>query len=182
MNYDDPELRDRLTTEYALGTLRGPARRRFERLVAGDRELARKVENWELRLNHLAESALTLEPPPRLWANIAEELWAAPRSERQAWFHRLWADLRFWRTLSALGAAAAAALVLHIALRPPQAELMEARLQRIDLLLQPHPGLFLAGNSYRGVAINSCIAEAGGIADRVLAHAAVAAAARPQLV
>lgn len=57
-----------------------------------------------------------------------------------------------------------------------------ARLQRIDLLLQPHPGLFLAGNSYRGVAINSCIAEAGGIADRVLAQAAVAAAARPQLV
>jgi len=57
-----------------------------------------------------------------------------------------------------------------------------ARLQRIDRLLQPHPGLFLAGNSYRGVAINSCIAEAGGIADRVLAHAAVASAARPQLV
>ena len=45
-----------------------------------------------------------------------------------------------------------------------------ARLQRIDALLQPYPGLFLAGNSYRGVSINSCVAESGAIADRVLAH------------
>jgi hypothetical protein len=43
------------------------------------------------------------------------------------------------------------------------------RLERIDTLLQRYPGLFVAGNSYRGVAINSCIAEAGGIADRVVA-------------
>lgn len=45
-----------------------------------------------------------------------------------------------------------------------------ARLQRIDELLQAHPGFFLAGNSYRGVALNSCIAEADAIAERVLAH------------
>jgi oxygen-dependent protoporphyrinogen oxidase len=45
-----------------------------------------------------------------------------------------------------------------------------ARLQRIDALLQPYPGLFLAGNSYRGVSINSCVAESGAIAERVLAH------------
>lgn len=140
MNYDNPELRDRLTTEYALGTLRGAARRRFERLMANDRELADTAEDWELRLNHLAESAPTLEPPPRLWANIAEELWAQPRSERRGWFDRLWADVRFWRSLSALGAAAAGAMLLYVALQPPPvapeqavtAELMEAQLQRID--------------------------------------------------
>jgi protoporphyrinogen/coproporphyrinogen III oxidase len=43
-----------------------------------------------------------------------------------------------------------------------------ARLQHIGSLLKAHPGLFLAGNSYRGVSINSCIAEAGAIADEVL--------------
>ena len=43
-----------------------------------------------------------------------------------------------------------------------------ARLHRIDTLLKAHPGLYLAGNSYRGVAINACIAEAGAIAERVL--------------
>lgn len=50
------------------------------------------------------------------------------------------------------------------------------RLQRIENLLQVHPGLFVAGNSYKGVAINACIAEAGPLAERVLA----AAAARPR--
>lgn len=44
------------------------------------------------------------------------------------------------------------------------------RLHRIDRLLHAHPGVFLAGNSYRGVSINSCIAEAGSIADTVLAY------------
>ena len=39
MRYADPDLRDRLAAEYALGTLRGPARRRFERLLAGDARL-----------------------------------------------------------------------------------------------------------------------------------------------
>jgi oxygen-dependent protoporphyrinogen oxidase len=45
-----------------------------------------------------------------------------------------------------------------------------SRLQRIDVLLQAHPGLFLAGNSYRGVSINSCIAESDAIAEKVLMH------------
>jgi protoporphyrinogen/coproporphyrinogen III oxidase len=41
------------------------------------------------------------------------------------------------------------------------------RLVRIDEALESLPGLFLAGNSYRGVAINSCVSEAGPLADRV---------------
>lgn len=56
-----------------------------------------------------------------------------------------------------------------------------ARLQRIETLLQPHPGLFLAGNSYRGVSINSCIAESGAIAERVLAHVATTGPRAPTM-
>jgi oxygen-dependent protoporphyrinogen oxidase len=42
------------------------------------------------------------------------------------------------------------------------------RLERIESRLALHPGLYVAGNGYRGVAINSCAAEAGPLADRLL--------------
>jgi oxygen-dependent protoporphyrinogen oxidase len=44
------------------------------------------------------------------------------------------------------------------------------RLARIERRLERHPGLYAAGNSYRGVAINSCVAEAGPLAERILAR------------
>src|SRR5215813_8278244 len=74
MNYRNPELRERLAAEYALGTLRGRARRRFERLLADDADLRRLVEGWELRLNTLAETALAVTPPARLWQRIEQRL------------------------------------------------------------------------------------------------------------
>ena len=46
----------------------------------------------------------------------------------------------------------------------------QSRLDRIDTALGAHPGLFLAGNSYRGVSINACIEDAPRIAARVAAH------------
>ena len=45
-----------------------------------------------------------------------------------------------------------------------------ARLREIDTRLHSAPGLFLAGNSYRALSMNACIAEAHGIADAVLNH------------
>lgn len=44
------------------------------------------------------------------------------------------------------------------------------RLGRVDRLLDGHPGLFVTGNSYRGAAMNACIATAGPLAGRVLGH------------
>lgn len=43
------------------------------------------------------------------------------------------------------------------------------RLARIEAHLARLPGLFVAGNSYRGVSINNCIADAGPVADAVVA-------------
>jgi oxygen-dependent protoporphyrinogen oxidase len=42
------------------------------------------------------------------------------------------------------------------------------RLDRIEAALGRWPGLHLAGNSYRGIAMNACIAEAGPLAERLL--------------
>jgi oxygen-dependent protoporphyrinogen oxidase len=43
-----------------------------------------------------------------------------------------------------------------------------ARMHQIDTLLSAHPGVLLAGNSYRGVSINACIADAPSVADAAL--------------
>jgi len=118
MNYGHPELRERLAADYALGTLRGPARRRFERLMADDAALRQQVEGWELRLNSLAESAPAVAPPPRLWARIEQRLGPAPMLASSGLFERLWQSLAFWRGLGLVATAAAATLVAYVALVP----------------------------------------------------------------
>jgi oxygen-dependent protoporphyrinogen oxidase len=45
----------------------------------------------------------------------------------------------------------------------------EKRLGAIEAALTRHPRLFLAGNSYRGISINACIADAPLVAKRVAA-------------
>ena len=52
-----------------------------------------------------------------------------------------------------------------------------ARLASIEHRLAAHPGLFLAGNSYRGVSINACVARRGP-ARRPRARGAAAGGAR----
>jgi anti-sigma-K factor RskA len=119
MNYADPELHDRLAAEYALGTLRGPARRRFVRLLSDDAYLRDLAEDWELRLNLLAESAPEVAPPAHVWQGIAARIGPAAAPVRDKRLNRLWESLGFWRGLSLAAAGAAAALALYVALQPP---------------------------------------------------------------
>jgi len=116
MKYDHPELRERLAAEYALGSLRGAARRRFERLLAADAPLRDLVQAWELRLNLLAESAPAVAPPARVWERILQRLGPAPA--REGLFARWWNSLGFWRGAGLLAMAATAALALYIGLTP----------------------------------------------------------------
>ena len=118
MNYTDPELRERLAADYALGTLRDPARKRFERLLADDPSLADLAQDWELRVNLLAESAPVVEPPAHVWDRIAQRIGHASAPVRESWLKRWWDSIGFWRGLGAVAAAAAAALAVHVALQP----------------------------------------------------------------
>jgi anti-sigma-K factor RskA len=140
MNYADPELHDRLAAEYALGTLRGPARRRFERLLSGDAYLRDLALDWELRVNLLAESAPAVEPPARVWQGIAKEIGQTSAPVRDSLLHRLWDSLGFWRGVSLAAAGAAAALAVYVALRPPdvgrqQVAALDQRLTGIETKL-----------------------------------------------
>jgi len=116
MKYEHPELRERLAAEYALGTLRGLARRRFERVLATDPALRAQVQDWELRLNLLAESAPAVAPPARVWQRIEQRLGPVPA--RAGVVSRWWNSLGFWRSASLLAAGAAAALAIYIAAAP----------------------------------------------------------------
>jgi anti-sigma-K factor RskA len=145
MNYADPELRDRLAAEYALGALRGLERRRFERLLSGDRDLRALVEDWELRLNLLGESAPAVEPRAQVWSEIARQIAPTPASTpaptpapaREGWLDRLSDSLAFWRAAAGLAAATAAALIFYVAFLPPsvapqQIAALHERLARIE--------------------------------------------------
>lgn len=50
-----------------------------------------------------------------------------------------------------------------------------ARLKALEASLQSHPGLLLAGSSYRGISVNSCVKEAEETARLVLDHLTEAA-------
>ncbi|MGO9935702.1 MAG: anti-sigma factor domain-containing protein [Steroidobacteraceae bacterium] len=71
---DNRELVDRLASEYALGTLRGPARRRFERWRASTPFVDQRCRFWEERLVHLAKNLKPVQPPAHIWPAIQRRL------------------------------------------------------------------------------------------------------------
>lgn len=113
MNYQRSSLRDPLAAEYVLGTLRGGARRRFERLLPAHPVLRRAVAEWERRLNRLAVASSPAPPPPEVWQSLRQRLF--PAEPRRSW----WDNLAFWRGLAVAGALATI-ISLGPRLVPPQ--------------------------------------------------------------
>jgi anti-sigma-K factor RskA len=111
MRYADPKLIDRLASSYALGTLAGGARRRFERLRRDRADVALVTSEWESRLARLAQTVPPRQPSPQLWAAIAARTRpvAAPAPlSRPGWLQPAWWGLGGL----AAGITAAAALFL----------------------------------------------------------------------
>lgn len=118
MNYDSPELQHRLAAEYVLGTLQGSARLRFEKLLAANEGLQRKVRAWELRLSPWSAAVKPVPVPPHVWARVQYRLFLEPSRVRE----QVPASSRFnmWWAWGSTALAAAFALVLLIR---PAAEL-----------------------------------------------------------
>lgn len=70
MNYREPQLLDELAAQYVLGTLRGPARRRFERFYQRDMSALVAVRRWEDRLVELIAEVAPVAPPALVWDRI----------------------------------------------------------------------------------------------------------------
>ena len=83
MNYLLPERLERLAREYALGTLSGSARRRFERVLRNAPAAMRAVGAWQERLGGLAGAVPAMQPSDAVWRGLEERLFASPRVARR---------------------------------------------------------------------------------------------------
>jgi anti-sigma-K factor RskA len=96
MNLRDPALLDQLAAEYVLGTLRGAARRRFERECSMSTDAMSRVRVWEDRFMEMLPLLEPIAPRSHVWANIAQRIGRNPRPASRAsqrWWWGLWGAL-----------------------------------------------------------------------------------------
>lgn len=74
MNYLTDERQHALSSEYVLGSLHGPARVRFQRLLMQHNSLRRTLWHWESRLNELGGAMPEVQPAPEVWERIQTRL------------------------------------------------------------------------------------------------------------
>ncbi|MFY3385582.1 anti-sigma factor [Paracidovorax sp. MALMAid1276] len=141
-----PELLDRLAAGYALGTLRGRARRRFEALAREQAPVRAAALVWQARWSGLTELQAAAEPSPQVWTRIhnlveadqqhraraARAQGAAP-ARAVGWWH----SLGWWRGAAAAGAlatlaAVAVGLQTHGALRESAGRQIAALQQQLQ--------------------------------------------------
>lgn len=122
MKYRNESLREALAAEYALGTLQGRARRRFERALKDDPGLRRRVADWQARLDPLNDRVPPVAPPARVWRAIQRRV--RPPAARGG-LAALWDNLGFWRGAALVSLSAALVLGASLGLlRPEPSNLM----------------------------------------------------------
>lgn len=138
---NNPDLADRLGAAYALGTLRGGARRRLETLARENPAVRANLLAWQERMAALTELQPAQQPSPNVWKRI-ENLVQAQRQalgvaatgvgvDMSALLQRVQRALGWWRGAAlAGGLATLAAVVVGVQLQREveggQAQLAEA--------------------------------------------------------
>jgi len=94
MRLDNHPLLDALCGEYIAGTLRGPARRRFERALRSEPRVAPRLQYWEGLVTPDYARTIEVRPPSSIWRRLERDLGLAryrPAWHRRAGFWRGWA-------------------------------------------------------------------------------------------
>lgn len=98
--YHHPETVDQLAAAYVLGTLAGPARRRFEAVLLKHPMARENVAEWQQRLQPLAESLPPVRPSAQVLQRIEQRAFgtsaaapAAAPSALMGWLQRLLAPV-----------------------------------------------------------------------------------------
>ena len=145
---NNPSLTDQLAASYALGTLRGGARRRFEALARDNATLRAAALIWQGRLASVAELQPEVAPSPAVWKRIenlvhAEKQAQAMQSARSqavpapasgGW----WASLGLWRGATAAGALAT---VLAVVVSLNYTNQLNGQVQELSARLSATPAI-----------------------------------------
>jgi anti-sigma-K factor RskA len=100
----DPQRDEWLAASYALGTLQGGARRRFESRLHQEPALRALAARWEEHLAPLNEAIAPLAVPTRVWRGIERRLPVLARAQKpRSWFD----SLAVWRASAGLALAVA---------------------------------------------------------------------------
>jgi anti-sigma-K factor RskA len=115
---NNPALLDQLAASYALGTLRGGARRRFETLARESATIRASALIWQERFASMTELQAAAQPDPNVWKRI-ENLVAADRlpsvQEKPPMLDTLRRALGLWRGAAlATGLAGVAAVLVGV--------------------------------------------------------------------
>ena len=127
-----PDLVDRLAAAYALGTLRGGARRRFETLARSSPQLRVAALLWQERFVSMTELQQSETPDPNVWKrieNVVAAEAAAGRSRGATPAGGLLRGVAAWWRAGALAAGVAAVGAIALALQFHE----DARQQAVQL-------------------------------------------------
>jgi anti-sigma-K factor RskA len=114
----DPPDDDLLAGELVLGVLDGAARRDAQARAEREPAFAGRVTGWERRLGGLLDEIPAEPVPTHVWPRVRTRLgWSPVEGAKPG----VWQSLGFWRGLSAVGLAAAAALAIYVMRQAPEA-------------------------------------------------------------
>jgi anti-sigma-K factor RskA len=91
MNLLKPDLLQALARDYALGTIHGGARRRFERLLQESVAARNELVRWQEELATLAAVVPPLQPREQVWRGLSQRLgFVTAARESMRWWRRWW--------------------------------------------------------------------------------------------
>jgi anti-sigma-K factor RskA len=118
---NNPALLDQLAASYALGTLRGGARRRFETLARESATIRASALIWQERFASMTELQTAKQPDANVWKRIENQVVAErqpvapPPLETQSMLNTLRRALGLWRGAAlATGLASVAAVIVGV--------------------------------------------------------------------
>jgi anti-sigma-K factor RskA len=95
MNLLKPTLLQALAREHALGTMRGGARRRFDRLLQSSPAARAELVRWHEELATLAAAVPAMQPSEQVWQGLTQRLGLGAGLAKTApptipWWQRMW--------------------------------------------------------------------------------------------